>query len=451
MLAAASLVVAGMPGARADTKTIRFDLRPKTTAKLKTRVDQHRVLVVIRPAPAEVALQLDPQLSAKLEAHIRKTPNDGVEIVLTSGLLVESARLHQSTRLLRVELDLSSGVRAVRGRVRRPLPAQMPSQFIAKLFRPAERAMRAGSYARARRLFEGLTDEFATEAWARLRLADLELITNDERRACAAYQNVYEQFGTRTSGLLARMRLYVLRCPDATVHSLRLADALGQLRRLDGVIGRFLWAEVIWGLTVMGRLDDTDFVLAHVPAYIRGGTSQIARHVLINNVVYGATEPFAAAKFLNRFAKELPRHPEGADLLLAGARALMALDLPQQTIAVLRAPWAARLWRGKRARGALWRERVGEGQVLVLLAQAYRALGDRAKHDEMVADYRARFKSVAPVPPAVRSDFGRGDLEVARALDDLQFRVRAAQNAVNATVRATSTARSNPTTGRAKR
>jgi hypothetical protein len=412
--------------AEAGVKRVGVDIAVNTRVFLESLSDGHSVMVIFEPAPEDLALQIETQLEVDLDGRVEPIEGDREGLYLLHHRVVTRSRLIRTPTLVEIELVYEDFLPSLRKHLAKSPPRNLPSSFVAPRFFQAEVSIRKGNFDRASEQLRELMTEKALAGWAALRLADIVGLTRRMSFACESYADVMNRFSTRTSGLMARLRMYVVRCPGATRDFLELTALMRRLRRIDGPVGRFLWNETLWAFGLRSDIKDGDFVMRHMSVSGHSRQTQKSRHAILARLIRTAQDPVEIARHALAYIKDLKSHPESKALAFAGMRALMELDLPE------RVPVLWNKVRNNRGNGAQWAKRQGEREVLAILIEGAKIMGNDSVAGKLSAQYRRRFKSSPPVTATSVSKLTTQDLETHKGLVLLEYRVRALGNAVAA-------------------
>lgn len=414
---------------------IDLRLRPSTQVGGVRLVDQHTFVLVLRPSPADLQLQLDQQERDDRDVYVIDLGGGAAEVRFVAQQPLVDSRFEKSNKRLALVLTQRRAGVELRERLKSPLPRSVPSEFLAPRLTDAERALQERRFLDAQNHFERLEEMYALRAWSGLRLADLALLRGNEIVACRRYFEVKESFGSRSSGVLASLRLHVLRCPSRGEKAPPWESILRRVHYLGGPVGEYLWQETLWALSLVTRSEEIELALS-LPTAIRNrvpvgqrGIMRTAVNVLLARALRFAPTDWDRARVYYRDQERWAGHPEEADLRLAAARALVALDLWEEATLELR---AALKLPARRKRRAAWTLREGDGQVMRLLAEAYFAAGQRELAEDLGEKHQKRFGRPLEVNARREISIDRNELPLAQRLDEAKDRVQILRAVVNA-------------------
>lgn len=410
-LTALCAIVAPSPTSVGDPPVHLLLGRDDAQARTAVLYDGYTV-VVVSPSGAVDGSAL--AVPAGIIATRTALPRGGFEVSIRFPVAVYSARLEHGNGVLALEVIADDGVKALRNRILATLPRSVPSAFAAPRFRHAEAALTHLRTADARLMYGELALEYPLRAWSEVRLADLDVLDGDIGSACGRYRNAAEGYNDRTAGTVARLRLHALGCSGSA--DLRQIVAVGNMvRRLDGPVGDYLRNEVLW--TVARERDEaavaeTDDYLCSPAARRSLGTPAMVCDSLMARQLRQASTPQEVVVNYLRSQSVIAAHPEANVMRLAAGQAFAQLGLPEQVISTLEPA----LKPGHE--GGLWRERQGQAQAALLLAEAYTTLGREVSSRQVCA----RFGVSRPRPPEPQ---GFAAHPLGKTLTDLRQRLDA--------------------------
>ena len=272
-------------------------------------------------------------------------------------------------------------------------PRSVPSRYTGTKFRNAERQLEAGNVRRATQMFIELGQDYALRSWSSLRLADLDLMLDNDVEACRSYNHLLEQEGHRIAGVLAEMRSVAVGCDDKKTFDINWEEIVNRISFADGPVSDYLWGEYLWVADFLAQTHKTALHFLSLEELKEKDPRvrllpDTLRQKLFSRAIYMAPTTFDVARVYSRYAGALQGHPDKNGLRLEIARALLDLDLLDETEKILQ-PLLRESFTST-AHG--WRERRGLAQAMVLTAWTYQALGQPVMMEAMAKIYRKRFK-----------------------------------------------------------
>ena len=391
--------------------------------------DEHTLLVVVDGQGPTILRELSKQLGPGMSFDSNITLGEGREILLQHRYRITDAEVYWKKGRLELRVFFQKPVKQLQQRIVRPTPKTIPSAFIASRFVSAEEALKRGEWDVADRLYRKVETERALQGWARLRLIDLGAVANPGTSLCDDYRSVADEFKNRTSGLLAIARMLVLDCAAVEEDTLRRVRTA--VKQLDGVVGGFLWSELLWALAQSSSIDQVELALkfARRSRSLLGSGVRAARRTLLARAIRLQSDPLKKIRSIELYRREIASHIERFSLLMSGARAARDLDLPRTVMREL-----DNLERYRPFRGPLWKARKAEAQIANLRGEAYKMPGTRAgeRAQRFLAQrFRKRF-GVDPSFSKEESWAAESKLSVLEKIEQLEVRLRAVDRAVSA-------------------
>lgn len=361
-----------------------------------------RGLEVDLPLPAETINEALRTLPEELEYSLEPLEHGHrLRIVHHTAELRWSARLRGGTYKVRVGPESEeTRLRKLAARVQQPIPIPANLGPLLELWQDAERATSDGDLAMARRLWEKLAEHPAHRDLARLRLADLFVISGHVNEALVRLRSVSRDHPRSTGAALARI----------TSLQLEAITGLGAPKPAQVVLAatsgdRSFYEAFTWmrSTEVFVLLDAADRGLhffpedERFPAPLASAAKQERERLLAAAVgvpaIFG--DHVEAIVQYEAWQSRLEGHPARAQIEMEIATAYLNAGLPRPAIALLRAGLSARPSSREEAR------------IIDQLIDAYHQL-DELEHEQEVLMFQLRQHPNAPGLVARVRDFGLG-------------------------------------------
>tara|TARA_Y100001934_G_scaffold282834_1_gene398707 strand:- start:1463 stop:2860 length:1398 start_codon:yes stop_codon:yes gene_type:complete len=399
---------------QAESKVIasRFTLpgaSPKKVNLFKSSNDFTVLLISDSGSAAQVA-KLREHFSQypMVMSHFLSLPQGGWEGTLTFNQHIKDASLTRTKGGLALTVMAKDERTILFSHIDNAPPRSVPSRYTGAQFRKAERFLESGNVRRATQLFIELGQDYALRSWASLRLADLDLMLENEVEACRSYNYLIEKESHRIAGVLAELRALAAGCDDKKTLDLDWAEVIKRISFADGPISDYLWGEYLWLVDFLARSHKEAMLFISLEDMKKEDPRirllpDALRQKLFSRAVYMAPTSFDVVRAYYRYKDVLKTHPDRKALGLDIARAMLDLDLLGETEQLLQ----PLLKETTGALGSSWERRKGLAQVMVLTAWTYQALGHPVMMDQMAKIYRKRFKKGLKMPTAVGATLGK--------------------------------------------
>ena len=359
-----------------------------------------RGLEVDLPIPAQEADAYLSKLPEELEYSVLPL-EDGVRIRMVHGAaeLRWSSRLKKRTYRIRIGPESEeTRLRKLAARVQQAIPVPAKLGSLLELWEDAERATSRGDLAMARRLWEKLAEHPEHRDLARLRLAELFVISGHVNEALERLRSVSRDHPRSTGAALARLTALHLEAvtedEPPRAGQVVLAATSGDRSFYEA----FTWMR---STEVFILLDAADRGLHFFPAMdhfpdMLQDNARIEHNRLIAAAI-GVPALFGddieTIVQFEAWADKLDKHPQKAQLQQEAASAYLRVGLARPSIELLR--------------GALSRRPTSyeEARIIGQLIEAYLQL-DEAKHAHEVLAFQIEKHPRAPGLSAQIRDFG---------------------------------------------
>jgi hypothetical protein len=316
------------------------------------------------------------------------------------------------TQGARIFLAIEPRAKPMLDRLRERLP-DFASLADSKAFRQADNAIAHGDFKEAASALASVPSDAPAYPWAQLRGADVAMLSGDSAAACGTYSALARLSLERTSNVLAAVRARTFGCNGAL--EIDWAQTLKRARNVDGGTGLWMAYELIAAADVVREAGDVDALLAAAkspalwPQTTRSLVSRLAARLLTRGATARAKESLALAEFIRKHTSELAKHADGQALRLDAARALLDLDLADDSVSLC-APLLVKNLPRAEAPMRTWR----------ILADAYASRGDSDSAGKLAKAFEERFHET--LEATAKTDKPR-DSELMSQLSSLERRI----------------------------
>lgn len=362
-----------------------------------TLLPGHRALDVVLPLPEPEADKIVSALPDELKVETR--PVEGgtrVRIVHAERELRFAEGHGKAKYVLAVGPESEeTRLRRLADRVQRPIVTPNNLGAHLELWEEAERATSEGELELAKRLWDKLAEAPELADLAKLRVAELYVISGHVNEALERLRFVSRHYPRTSGAALARLTALNLQAiigeADATPPAVIIAASAGNRQRFRP----FAWLRATQVLTELEASElalDNFPRMEQLPEEWREVAKQERDRVVASAIGIPATsgEPFAAVVQFRAWSAELEDHPEYDAIARVVAESYLELGLHAPAIPLLRRQLSA------------FPDASAEAEVLTQLAESYHAIGDLEHEIEVVRFMVAQHPSAPGTARAVR-------------------------------------------------